>query len=85
MAIQNSHFFIDFLEKGTLPDNDAEARKLVITSEAFDFTDGLLYEESPNLPGCWCVVVPTGRREALIKEAHDGRFSGHFAEKKIFE
>ena len=76
---------IDFLEKGTLPDNDAEARKLVITSEAFDFTDGLLYHESPNLPGRWCVVVPTGRREALIKEAHDGRFSGHFAEKKIFE
>ena len=31
------------------------------------------------------VVVPKDRREALIREAHDGRFSGHFAEKRIYE
>ena len=76
---------IDYLEKGTLPAADAEARKLVISSEAFDIVDGVLYHEKPNSPGRWCMVVPSGRREELMREAHDGRFSGHFAEKKIFE
>ena len=32
-----------------------------------------------------CMVVPSGRREELMREAHNGQFSGHFAEKKIFE
>ena len=75
---------IDYLEKGTLPAVDAEARKLVTSSEAFDIVDGVLYHEKPNSPGRWCMVMPSGTREELMREAHDGRFSGHFAEKKIF-
>ena len=31
------------------------------------------------------MAIPKGRRQELIREAHDGRFSGHFAEKRIFE
>ena len=31
------------------------------------------------------MVVPQDRQEALIHEAHDGRFSGHFVAKKVFE
>ena len=57
----------------------------MISSEAFDIVDGVLYHEKPNSPGRWCMVVPSGRREELMREAHDVRFSGHFAEKKIFE
>ena len=76
-----------YLDKGTLtlPDDDSEARKVVLNSEAFDLTDGVFYHESSTAPGKWCLVVPQDRREALIGEAHDGRFSGHFAKKKIFE
>ena len=74
-----------YLDKGTLPDYDSEARKVVLNSEAFDLTDGVLYRESSTTPGKWCLVVPQDRREALIREAHDGRFSGHFTKKKIFE
>ena len=70
-----------YLDKGMLPDDDSEARKVVLNSEAFDLTDGVLYHESPTVPGKWCLAVP---REVLIREAHNGRFSGHFAEKKIF-
>ena len=70
---------IAYLEDGTLPGDDAEARKVVINS------DGLLYHECANTPGRWCLVVPQERREGLIQEAHDGRFSGHFAEKRIYE
>ena len=32
-----------------------------------------------------CVAIPHARRQDLIQEAHDGRFSGHFAEKRIYE
>ena len=77
--------FIDYLEMGSLPADDADTRNVVIRSEAFDLTDRIGYHESPNSPGRWCLVVPKVRREALIKEAHDGRFSGHFAEKWIYE
>ena len=75
----------DYLEKGTLPAGNAEARKLVINSEAFDIVDGVLYHEKPNSPGRWCMVVSSGKQEELMREAHDGRFFGHFTEKKIFE
>ena len=75
----------DCLDKGTMPGDDSEARKVVLHSEAFDLMDGVLYHESSTTPGKWCLVVPQDRREALIREAHDGRFSGHFAEKKVFE
>ena len=44
---------IDYLEKGTLPAVYAEARKLVISNEAFDIVDGVLYHEKPNSPGRW--------------------------------
>ena len=74
-----------YLDEGTLPDDDSEARKVVLNSEAFDLTDGVVYHESSTTPGKWCLAVPQDRREVLIREAHDGRFSGHFAEKKIFE
>ena len=31
------------------------------------------------------MAIPHARRQDLIQEAHDGRFSGHFAEKQIYE
>ena len=42
-----------YLDKGTLPNNDSEARKVVVNSEAFDLTDGVLYHESSTTPGKW--------------------------------
>ena len=74
-----------YLETGTLPEDDSEARKVALNIDAFDLVDGVLYHECATTPGRWCLAVPHDRREALIHEAHDGRFSGHFAEKKIFE
>ena len=74
-----------YLETGTLPEDDSEARKVALNSDAFDLVDGVLYHEGATTPGRWCLAVPHDRRETLIHEAHDGRFSGHFAEKKIFE
>ena len=76
---------IDYLKDGTLPSDDKEAKKVVLGSKFCDIMDGILYHENPNFPGRWCMAIPRGKRQQLIREAHDGRFSGHFAEKRIFE
>ena len=76
---------IDYLQHGTLPSEDREARKIVMQSKYFDLIDDSLHHENPAFPGKWCLAVPKNKREYLIQEAHDGRFSGHFAEKRIYE
>ena len=76
---------ISYHKEGTLPEDDKEARKVVFCSKSCDIIDGILHHENPNFPGRWCVAIPKSKREELIREAHDGRFSGHFAEKRIYE
>ncbi len=41
---------ITYLETGMLPDDDSEARKVALHSEAFDLRDGVLYHECANTP-----------------------------------
>lgn len=47
---------IDYLKEGILPQDDKEARKIVLRSDNFDVIDGLLHYENPNFPGRWCVA-----------------------------
>ena len=61
-----------YLETATLPEDDSEARKVALISDAFDLVDGVLYHECATTPGRWCLAVPRNRRP-LIHEAHDGR------------
>ena len=77
--------FIDYVRDGKLPEDEKAARKVVFQGKFFDIVDGILHHENPLYPGRWCVAVPGKRREGLIREAHDGRFAGHFAEKRIYE
>ncbi len=44
--------------------------------------NGTLYRSQPN--GKLQLVVPTTKREELMKEAHSGIFSGHLREAKVF-
>ena len=76
---------IDYLKDGILPGDDKEAKKVVLVSKCCDMIYGILHHEKQNLPERWCTAIPRGRRHELIQEAHVGRFSGHFAEKRIFE
>lgn len=82
---QDFRSLIDYLKDGILPGDDKEAKKVVLVSKCCDMIDGILHHENPNFPGRWCMAIPRGRRHELIQEAHDGRFSEHFAEKRIFE
>ena len=58
---------------------------MIINSEAFDLTDGVLYHESSTTPEKWCLVVPQDRQKAMILEACDGRFFRHICREESFE
>lgn len=73
-----------FLEEGILPNNDMQARKLVLERANFEIIDGVLHYLSPALPDCWWLAVPASLQMILMKEHHDGKFAGHFAERKTY-
>ena len=51
----------------------------------YDLIDDVLHYENPINPGCWRQVVPLALRAELLHESHGGKFSGHFAEKKMYD
>ena len=75
---------LKYIEEGSVPSEKKLARRLVMEGSRFDVVDGVLYYENPDVEGKWRIAVPTSWRETLIKEAHDGRFGGHFAERRIY-
>ena len=68
-----------------VPKEKKLARRLVMERSRFAVIDGILYYENPDVEGKWRIAVPVRWREILIREAHDGRFGGHFAERRIYE
>ena len=75
---------LKYIEEGSVPSEKKLARRLVMERSRFDVVDGVLYYENPGVEGKWRIAVPTSWLETLIKEAHDGRFRGHFAERRIY-
>ena len=50
----------------------------------FEVVDGVLFYLSPTSPDRWHLVVPQSLKLTLLEEHHDGKFAGHFAERKIY-
>ena len=75
---------IAFAAHGNLPDDKKHARKVAIESKLFSVVEGVLYREDPLSPGRQCIVVPPPLRAAIMEEAHQGRFAGHLAQKKVY-
>ena len=73
-----------YLQDRKLPEEDKLARRIVHESKLFTVINGVLYHENPVRSDQWCVVVPVEYREPLLKEAHQGSFAGHLAEKKTY-
>lgn len=76
---------IDYLNSGKLPDDDCQAKKLVMEHSQYALIDQVLHHENPVDHGCWRVVVPAELQPAVLQEVHRGNFGGHFAEKRIYE
>ena len=75
---------ISYLEDGKLPEEEKEAKKLVMESKTYEMLEGVLHHEHPTDPNKWCMVVPTEERPKLLKESHGRKFSGHFSERKMY-
>ena len=73
-----------YLEDGVLPEDNLQARRLVLERQRYAIVDGVLQYENPDLPGVWRIAVPQSMRETLLKEAHSKNFAGHFAERKVY-
>ena len=75
-----------YLEEGSLPSDDRLARRLVLEQESFEVVDGVLFyvHPDPTAADQWRLAVPQCLRETLLKEYHEGKFAGHFAERKIY-
>lgn len=46
--------------------------------------DGVLFFVSPTAPTLMSLAVPSCLKQTLMKEHHDRRFAGHFAERKVY-
>ena len=76
---------LQYLTDGLLPEDEQVARKIVLGSKQYELIDGVLHFENPTYPGRWCVVVPQGLQEEVMKEARGGCFAGHLSEKKVYD
>ena len=72
------------LKNGQLPNDAAVVKKVALETSQYEMLDGILYQSSPTQPVTWCVVVPEDLRTDLLTEAHSGKFSGHFAERRVY-
>ena len=76
---------LTYLSCGDLPEDDKLARRIVFESRTFNVVSGVLHREDPSFPTRNCIVAPSLMRDSLIQEAHQGRFAGHLAQKKVYD
>ena len=63
---------IKFLEIGTLPADEIQARVLALTKSQFHIEGGVLYHIESD--GTLRVIPPTASRQELFKQAHGGMY-----------
>ena len=71
----------EYLINGVLPENEQEARRVVLTSSNFTVLDGILYHLEPDKT--LRVVPPCSDRRSLFDQAHSGVFGAHLKDAKI--
>lgn len=84
---------INFLEHGELPEDDKQARKLLLLKDQFYIgSDGLLYRINHNIKKHKCrtqecysqLVLPSSMKFEVLSNLHDHVSGGHFGVHKTF-
>ena len=73
---------IKYLETGTLPLDDKDARQIAISSGQYTLEDNILYHVEDD--GTLRVIPPADQRERLFTEAHGGKFGAHLSAAKVY-
>ena len=76
---------IQYLQKGTLPTSQQQARKLVLQTQLFAILDGILYYVDRKHANRRLLVLPKQMWERLIVENHRGKYGGHFSVDRVFK
>ncbi|GAV83418.1 RVT_3 domain-containing protein [Cephalotus follicularis] len=62
--------FVIWLRDGILPENPADARKLVYRANRFQFRDGILYKRSFSFP--WLRCLNPSEADYALRKVHEG-------------
>ena len=77
---------IEYLEKAELPEDSKEATWIATKANQNHFmVNGVLYFEPADSQGKRRLVVPQHLRRAVLDEAHDPVYAGHFSAKKLLQ
>jgi hypothetical protein len=75
---------VSFLEHGTLPADENVAKKIALASSRFTLLDQVLYWIDDSREHRLRICVPQCLRDKLLREAHNGKFAGHFSSKAVY-
>ena len=70
---------IQFLTKGSLPDDDKAARKIAVLATSLAVVDGILYFVDSKCDHRRQCAVPSQLRDQVMEESHSGPMAGNFS------
>ena len=76
---------IDYIMAGKLPEDDTDARKVILQSSLYTVIDGALYYIDPKSEGERKIVVPNHLRKTVMEQYHSGVLAGHFSGPRLFK
>ena len=74
----------DFLEAGTLPSSEQDAKETAAQAPSFTLIDKVLYFVDLKGDGRKCAAVPAHLRERILTENHAGLMAGHFSGNRLY-
>ena len=75
---------VSFLERGLLPPEEKITRQLILEKCRYVVLDKVLYRIDDLRKNRLRLCVPVCMRQELMKEAHGGRFAGHFSPERVY-
>ena len=79
------HEIRDYLCSGALPQDDKQARKLVVQAQLFTVVNDVLYYLDPHWKNQRRAVVPNHLKRTVMENNHGGPFGGHFTGNRLFK
>ena len=75
---------LDYLNKGLLPDNSQDAKKIAAQASQFAIVQNVLYFIDASRQNLRCTAVPDHLQEQIMAELHGGVMAGHFSGNRLY-